>query len=152
MTPVQIDLTMRALASLRPGAQWKLSHADGSIEWLDEMQTRPDDAEIAAEAGRLATAPPVFDRKAALIRARDARKLILDALTGIAGRASRAGDDATALEADALAVALLTLTSEPAVVAATNDEEFDDAVMAFYKALAATASAAVRSAFNAIAT
>ena len=40
-----------ALLSLRPGAQWVLR--DGALEWLDEVQTRPTDAEIAAEVARL---------------------------------------------------------------------------------------------------
>ena len=40
-----------ALFSLRPGAQWVLR--DNDLEWLDTNQTRPTDAEIAAEVTRL---------------------------------------------------------------------------------------------------
>lgn len=40
-----------ALLSLRPGAQWVLR--GDALEWLDEVQTRPTDAEIAAEVARL---------------------------------------------------------------------------------------------------
>ena len=40
-----------ALQSLRPGAQWVLRGDD--LEWLDTEQTRPTDAEIAAEITRL---------------------------------------------------------------------------------------------------
>jgi hypothetical protein len=40
-----------ALFSLRPGAQWVLR--DDDLEWLDTNQTRPTDAEIAAEVTRL---------------------------------------------------------------------------------------------------
>lgn len=40
-----------ALLSLRPGAQWVFRGDD--LEWLDTEQTRPTDAEIAAEITRL---------------------------------------------------------------------------------------------------
>jgi hypothetical protein len=40
-----------ALQSLRPGAEWVLRGDD--LEWLDQNQTRPTDAEIAAEITRL---------------------------------------------------------------------------------------------------
>jgi len=40
-----------ALQSLRPGAEWVLRGDD--LEWLDTEQTRPTDAEIAAEITRL---------------------------------------------------------------------------------------------------
>lgn len=40
-----------ALVSLRPGAQWVLRGDD--LEWLDTEQTRPTDADIAAEITRL---------------------------------------------------------------------------------------------------
>lgn len=40
-----------ALQSLRPGAEWVLRGDD--LEWLDTKQTRPTDAEIAAEVTRL---------------------------------------------------------------------------------------------------
>ena len=40
-----------AVASLRPGARWAIH--DDQLEWLDTEQTRPTDAEIAAEITRL---------------------------------------------------------------------------------------------------
>jgi hypothetical protein len=40
-----------ALQSLRPGAQWDLRGDE--LEWHDTEQTRPTDAEIAAEITRL---------------------------------------------------------------------------------------------------
>ena len=40
-----------AIFSLRPGAQWVLRGDD--LEWLDQNQTQPSDAEIAAEIARL---------------------------------------------------------------------------------------------------
>ena len=40
-----------AIVSLRPGAEWVLRGDD--LEWLDQNQSRPTDAEIAAEVTRL---------------------------------------------------------------------------------------------------
>jgi hypothetical protein len=42
---------VNALLSLRPGAEWVLRGDD--LEWLDQNQSRPTDAEIAAEVTRL---------------------------------------------------------------------------------------------------
>jgi uncharacterized small protein (DUF1192 family) len=41
----------KALYSLRPGAEWVLRGDD--LEWLDQNQTQPTDAEITAEIARL---------------------------------------------------------------------------------------------------
>jgi hypothetical protein len=41
-----------ALLSLRPGAEWSYS-SDLGLEWLDQTQTQPTDAEIQAEMARL---------------------------------------------------------------------------------------------------
>ena len=43
----------KALYSLRPGAEWVLRGDD--LEWLDQNQTQPTDAEITAEIARLQT-------------------------------------------------------------------------------------------------
>ena len=45
-----------ALQSLRPGAQWALRGND--LEWLDQTQTQPTEAEIAAEVARLTALEP----------------------------------------------------------------------------------------------
>lgn len=48
-----------ALRSLRPGAEFNLRGDDLSgLEWLDETQPQPADAEIMAEVARLAALPP----------------------------------------------------------------------------------------------
>jgi hypothetical protein len=47
MNPTKVD----ALFSLRPGAEWVLRGDD--LEWLDQQQTQPTDAEIQAELDRL---------------------------------------------------------------------------------------------------
>lgn len=41
----------QALLNLRPNALWKIT--EDVIEWLDEIQTQPTDAEINAEIARL---------------------------------------------------------------------------------------------------
>lgn len=41
----------KALLSLRPNSEWILS--DGVLEWRDQTQTKPTDAEIASEVARL---------------------------------------------------------------------------------------------------
>jgi hypothetical protein len=41
----------KALLSLRPGAEWVLR--DDDLEWLDELHTKPTEAEINAEIARL---------------------------------------------------------------------------------------------------
>jgi hypothetical protein len=44
----------KALTTLRPGAQWVLrgDTYDG-LEWLDQEQTQPTEAEVSAEVARL---------------------------------------------------------------------------------------------------
>jgi hypothetical protein len=46
----------RAIASLREGAEWVLRGDD--LEWLDQNQTQPTDAEIDAEVARLTALEP----------------------------------------------------------------------------------------------
>jgi hypothetical protein len=62
-----------ALVSLRPGAQWVLRGDD--LEWLDQNQTRPTDAEIEAEVARLTALEPARiateNRRAAYIAEAD---------------------------------------------------------------------------------
>lgn len=74
----------QAVTSLRPGAQWVLRGDD--LEWLDETQTQPTDAEITAEVARLqaeherteyqrqraAEYPPIGDQLDALWKGGDA--------------------------------------------------------------------------------
>jgi hypothetical protein len=62
-----------ALLSLRPGAEWVLRGDD--LEWLDQNQTRPTDAEIDAEVARLTALEPARiateNRRAAYIAEAD---------------------------------------------------------------------------------
>lgn len=44
----------KALSTLRPGAQWVMRGEEYSgIEWLDQEQTKPSEAEVTAEVARL---------------------------------------------------------------------------------------------------
>lgn len=81
--------------------------------------------------------PPDFNlQKAALFASFNAdRTNFLDALTGIAGRAARAGDSVTPTACDKVAEGLLVLKDRPAVVAATNLLDLKQAMLAEYKAL-----------------
>jgi hypothetical protein len=62
-----------ALQSLRPGAQWVLRGDD--LEWLDQNQTQPTEAEIQAEVARLTALEPARiateNRRAAYIAEAD---------------------------------------------------------------------------------
>jgi len=62
-----------ALVSLRPGAEWVLR--GDHLEWLDQSQTQPTEAEIAAEVARLEALEPIRiaieNRKAAYIAEAD---------------------------------------------------------------------------------
>lgn len=62
-----------ALQSLRPGAEWVLRGDE--LEWLDQTQTRPTDAEIDAEVARLTVLEPARiateNRRAAYIAEAD---------------------------------------------------------------------------------
>ena len=55
---------VKALLSLRPGAEWVLRGDD--LEWLDTQQARPTDAEIEAEVARLIALEPTLARIAEL--------------------------------------------------------------------------------------
>jgi hypothetical protein len=62
-----------ALQSLRPGAEWVLRGDD--LEWLDQNQTQPTEAEIQAEVARLTALEPARiateNRRAAYIAEAD---------------------------------------------------------------------------------
>ena len=62
-----------ALMSLRPGAEWVLRGDE--LEWVDQTQTRPTDAEIDAEVARLQALEPTriaeANRRAAYVQEAD---------------------------------------------------------------------------------
>lgn len=68
------------------------------------------------------------------------RAPMLDAVNGIGWRASMTGNTTLANEAVALAEALLDITADPALNAATNYDDMRAAGVAAYKRIAATAS------------
>ena len=93
---------------------------------------------------------PVRELKVIKDRLRSMRAPMLDALTGIAGRATRSGDSALADEADSMAEQLLQLTDDPALNAAQTVPDMEDAGLAAYKRIAAAASPALRVVFREI--
>ncbi len=55
----------QALQSLRPGAQWVLRGDEyAGLEWLDEVQTKPTEAEVNTEVIRLTNQKPFDECKA----------------------------------------------------------------------------------------
>jgi lysophospholipase L1-like esterase len=52
-----MTLLIRALMNLRPGAEYVLR--GDMLEWLDQRQTQPTDAEIQAELDRLIAEQPL---------------------------------------------------------------------------------------------
>lgn len=81
---------------------------------------------------------------------RTMRAPMLDALSGIAGRAVRSGNDELAAEADALAELLLDITDDPALNAATTYEEMQAAGMVAYRRIASGANPELVSVFKEI--
>lgn len=81
---------------------------------------------------------------------RTMRAPMLDALTGIAGRATRAGNEALATEADALAVNLLAITDDATLNAATTYEAMQAAGVSAYKRIAGASSAELAVVFREI--
>lgn len=78
------------------------------------------------------------------------RSPILDALTGIAGRAMRAGNETLATEADALADLLLDITDDPDLNAAATYQLMQEAGVLAYRRISAAASPELRIAFREI--
>lgn len=105
-------------------------------QWLAEGNT-PEPATAA-----------VFNQAAALARLREVRKPILDALTGMLSRALAKGDTTTAAALVTASEGLLALPQNAALLAATDDEQFDYIAHEQYKALAAALPSAARSAFR----
>lgn len=123
------------------------------------LQTQEAGAVVASQADRphlwaqmLKAVTPAayvepFDQAAAMRRLRTVRAPILNALAGI-GFDALAGDTATVNAVKTARQGLKDVPTWPAVLAATTDAEFNAAVVARYKQLAAAAPASVRAAFK----
>lgn len=139
---------------------YRLTNSDSIIRTADNttIPADPDNSDYAAylrwlDAGNTPApyAPPPFNRDAAMARLRAVRAPILNALTGIAVDAIASNDTATIAAVATARQGLKDITVHPAILAATNDETFDDAALSRYKELAAAAPAKVRVAFKELA-
>lgn len=99
-------------------------------QWLAAGNT-PQPADVPTIANLLARAKDEL---------RVLRAPMLDAVNGIGWRASMTGNTALANEAVALAEALLDITADSALNAATNYDDMRAAGVAAYKRISATAS------------
>lgn len=79
---------------------------------------------------------------------RDTRERTINRLSGIAARAARAGDTATATACDAATVALLGMTTTPAVLAAADLPALKLAIQTAYAGAVALLPLSARNAFN----
>lgn len=95
------------------------------LKWQAEGNT-PKPADVPSFASLKATQFAEFNIE---------RTKYLDALSGISGRAARAGDTETARLCDSVAEGLLALKDDPAVVAATNLPGLKQAMSAAYARL-----------------
>jgi hypothetical protein len=89
------------------------------------------------------------EKDAILKQMRSLRADVLNALAGIAGRAQRAGDTATASACDTAAATLLDITNNKKVIAAKDGATTTAAVLGCYKAAALALAAASPSSINA---
>lgn len=85
-------------------------------------------------------------KDAMLERGRVIREVALGRLGGIAGRASRSGDTATAAACDVASLSLLAITDAPTVIAATNGAETQYALTMEWRNIATTLGASAPSA------
>lgn len=89
------------------------------------------------------------EKNAALAHMRRMRSDVLNALTGISGRAQREGRTNDAAACDSASTALLNITSAPTVMAATDGPSTTLAVLNCYKSIAAQLAATSPSSINA---
>ena len=87
-------------------------------------------------------------RKRAIVQIRTIRAPMLDALDGIAGRAARKGDNATAQGADDAADALLEIMEWPAFMEATTYDGMQAAILDRYTQISAAAPQSVQVVFR----
>lgn len=81
---------------------------------------------------------------------RPKREIVLSRLGDIAGRLSRKGDAAGAQSCDTAAEALLNITTDATVMAATDMDGLKQAVLAYYWQTAGSLPDEIKSAFNGV--
>jgi hypothetical protein len=93
--------------------------------------------------------PPFSLQKAAQFASFNTDRVnYLDALMGMAGRASRKGDDVTADACDRVAEGLLVLKDQPEVLAATSLPALQSAMLYCYAKLLVGVPSTVKAVFN----
>lgn len=115
----------------------------------------PDDArEVSAEEeAALRTPPtPTFAELSAqyLASVRATREIILNRIAGVGMAALVSADMATAAAVTTARTALLNITTDAAVLAATDLDGLEAAVLAIYKAIVAAAPAGLVKAFDGV--
>lgn len=145
-----------AFMAVLAGSLWRLEKDDTTGVWRaveDDATverfgfTRADFPGAAPPVLPAYVAPPAWSPNPILNRVRAAREVALDRLMGIAGRSHRAGDLATAQACDDLAVALLNMTSTPAVMTAASDDELSLALLTAYAQIQAATPPNIEGAF-----
>ena len=102
-----------------------------------------------AEADILLAPTPaqLLEQKAAVIKEFvSLRERIISVLTGIAGRMQRAGDLTSSLACDAAAESFIGIENTPAIIAAPDGQAVQAIILAAYKSIATTLTAASPSA------
>jgi hypothetical protein len=93
-------------------------------------------------------AAPEWSPQPLLTIVKAGREIALNRLNGVARRADKAGNPVLSDACDAAIVALLNITSLPAVLAATDDASFTAAIAQAYGAIVATADPEIVKAFR----
>lgn len=121
---------------------------DYIAQWDHPIHPRPSDEQLAAITEPYS--PPFEDVREEYFdtEVRPLREMILNRMTGIAVLSDEAD---TLLESIKTARrALLSITTAPDVVAATNTQELHDAVLAYYRGVVASMPASLRTVFNGV--
>jgi hypothetical protein len=130
----------------------------GAVECTEEQHanldafkvdvSRAEPSIMQRDALEVAEQKYLSDMACVLFEIREQRAPMLNALNGIASRAVRSGDAATAAGADTAAQGLLDITQDPALRNANTQAAMRAAVLARYRELVHAAPETVKSAFR----
>lgn len=133
-----METIIKAILSLRPGAQWSFDHSKSDLSGLTwfagNSLAAPTPAEIDAEIARLDAGPAFVELKAVEVAFwKSERDKMIARMTSIESQLTATGDTAGAASCRALRQSLLGLFIDPAVVAATTMSDLKAAFKARYK-------------------